>query len=205
MDTFKPGDVILGKYKVTGTLGKGGMGFVLAARNLSTSERVALKFLLPALRDDAEVSARFDQEALTAIRIENEHVARVLDAVTLDDGPDRSRAHTGVQRCDERRPVGEGENARDGHLQGHERDRHRNRRSAHRMRARSRPRLRPTVHGDRSRGGCGEGSGQRRVRCRRLRLHDHHVDGAADGPPHREGVHRVERDRHAPCAVVKGG
>ncbi len=87
MDRFNIGDVILGKYKVTGTLGKGGMGFVLAARNLSTDELVALKFLLPSLRDDSEVAARFDQEARTAIRIKNPHVARIFDVVTLDDGP----------------------------------------------------------------------------------------------------------------------
>jgi len=87
MDRFKPGDVIVGKYEVTGTLGKGGMGFVLAAKNLATDELVALKFLLPSLRDDAEVSARVDQEARTAIRIKNPHVARILDVVTTDDGP----------------------------------------------------------------------------------------------------------------------
>jgi len=87
LDSFNEGAIIVGKYKVTGTLGKGGMGFVLGARNLSTDERVALKFLLPSLRDDAEVSARFDQEARTAIRIKNQHVARVLDVVTSDHGP----------------------------------------------------------------------------------------------------------------------
>jgi serine/threonine-protein kinase len=87
MHAFRPGDVILGKYKVTGSLGKGGMGFVLSAENLGTGELVALKFLLPALRDDPEVSSRFDQEARTAIRINSQHVARVLDVATLDDGP----------------------------------------------------------------------------------------------------------------------
>ncbi len=87
MDRFKTDQVILGKYKVTEYLGKGGMGQVVAAENLATGDLVALKFLLPHLRDDPEVSARFDQEARTAIRIKNEHVARILDVVTTDDGP----------------------------------------------------------------------------------------------------------------------
>jgi hypothetical protein len=47
LETFKVGDVILGKYEVTRVLGKGGVGVVLAARHRELHEFVALKFLLP--------------------------------------------------------------------------------------------------------------------------------------------------------------
>jgi serine/threonine protein kinase len=67
LHTFTVGDVILDKYEVTGTLGKGGMGFVLAAWHRELHARVALKFLLPALRDKPELCSRFAREARTLI------------------------------------------------------------------------------------------------------------------------------------------
>jgi serine/threonine-protein kinase len=87
LETFKVGDVILDKYEVTAVLGKGGMGVVLAARRRELNDLVALKFLLPSLRDNPEISARFIQEARAGIRIKNEHVARVYDVGTVDGVP----------------------------------------------------------------------------------------------------------------------
>jgi eukaryotic-like serine/threonine-protein kinase len=86
-DTFQVNDVILDKYKVTAILGQGGMGVVLAARHLKHDGLVALKFLLPSLRDKPGVSARFEQEARTAIRIKNPHVAQVYDVDTFEGRP----------------------------------------------------------------------------------------------------------------------
>jgi serine/threonine-protein kinase len=83
----KVGDIILGKYEVTQVLGKGGMGLVVAARHCELDGFVALKFLLPAFLDDAEMSARFAREARTATRIKNEHVARVHDVGTFEGAP----------------------------------------------------------------------------------------------------------------------
>src|SRR5262249_32173281 len=47
---------------------------------------VALKFLLPAFAAKPEVVSRFLREAQSAVRIRSEHVARVSDVGTLDDG-----------------------------------------------------------------------------------------------------------------------
>jgi serine/threonine-protein kinase len=78
--------VLAGKYQVERVLGVGGVGVVVAARHLQLDERVALKFLLPAMAANAEAVARFAREARSAVRIKNEHVARVLDVGTLESG-----------------------------------------------------------------------------------------------------------------------
>jgi serine/threonine-protein kinase len=80
------GDVLAGKYRVEGVLGAGGMGVVVAAHHLQLDERVALKFLLPEAAADQEAMARFDREARAAVKIKSEHVARVIDVGTLENG-----------------------------------------------------------------------------------------------------------------------
>ena len=82
----QPGDVILGKYKVERVIGLGGMGAVVSARHLQLEERVAIKFLLPAMLSNEEVVQRFLREAKAAIRIRSEHCVRVLDVGTLETG-----------------------------------------------------------------------------------------------------------------------
>jgi serine/threonine-protein kinase len=83
---IRPGEILAGKYQVEKVLGVGGVGVVVAARHLQLEERVALKFLLPAMAANAEAVARFAREARSAVRIKNEHVARVLDVGTLESG-----------------------------------------------------------------------------------------------------------------------
>jgi serine/threonine protein kinase len=81
----KPGEVLAGKYRIERVLGAGGMGVVVEALHIDLDERVALKFLLPeALKP--ELVERFLREARTAIRIKNEHVARVSDVGRLEGG-----------------------------------------------------------------------------------------------------------------------
>jgi serine/threonine-protein kinase len=82
----REGDVLDGKYRVERVLGVGGMGVVVAATHLQLEQRVALKFLLPAAVGNAEVVARFAREARAAVRIQSEHVARVIDVGTLSTG-----------------------------------------------------------------------------------------------------------------------
>ncbi|HEX6277135.1 MAG TPA: serine/threonine-protein kinase [Polyangiaceae bacterium] len=82
----REGDVVLGKYAIERVLGEGGMGFVVAARHLELGERVALKFLLPEAAKLPEACLRFVREARAAARVKGEHVARVLDVGTRDDG-----------------------------------------------------------------------------------------------------------------------
>jgi serine/threonine protein kinase len=80
------GTVIAGKYRVEGTLGAGGMGVVVRAHHELLDQKVALKFLLPAALKDKVSVERFLREARAAVKLESEHVARILDLGTLDDG-----------------------------------------------------------------------------------------------------------------------
>jgi len=80
------GSIIAGKYLVGPTLGEGGMGVVVAARNLQLDQPVALKFLRPEALRNVEVVARFSREARAAAKIQSQHVVRVLDVGTLESG-----------------------------------------------------------------------------------------------------------------------
>jgi serine/threonine-protein kinase len=82
----KPGDVLLGKYRVEHVIGEGGMGVVVSAYHLHLDERVAIKFLLPKVVPNQEAVARFAREARAAVKIKSEHVARVSDVGTLSTG-----------------------------------------------------------------------------------------------------------------------
>jgi serine/threonine protein kinase len=82
----QPGDVLAGKFRVERVLGMGGMGVVVSAWHLQLEERVALKFMLPDALSNQEAVARFAREARAAVKIKSEHVARVSDVGTLDNG-----------------------------------------------------------------------------------------------------------------------
>ncbi len=86
LDRVREGDVIAGKYRVDRILGAGGMGVVVAAHHLQLEERVALKFLRPEVASRQDMVARFLREARAAVRIKSEHVARVSDVGTLENG-----------------------------------------------------------------------------------------------------------------------
>ena len=78
-----PGTMVLGKYRVAGTLGVGGMAVVVAADHVGLDRRVAIKFLLPEMIGKDGVIQRFLMEAKAAGRIESEHVAKVIDVGSL--------------------------------------------------------------------------------------------------------------------------
>jgi eukaryotic-like serine/threonine-protein kinase len=80
------GEVLAGKYRIERVLGTGGMGHVVAATHIHLGERVAIKFLLPEVLENQEAVTRFMREAQAAVRIKSEHVARVTDVGTLDNG-----------------------------------------------------------------------------------------------------------------------
>jgi serine/threonine-protein kinase len=82
----QPGMVLADKYRVDRVLGKGGMGYVVAATHVHLDEPVALKFLHPSVASDADLVTRFLREAKAALKIRGEHVVRVLDVGTLADG-----------------------------------------------------------------------------------------------------------------------
>ncbi|HYJ11270.1 MAG TPA: serine/threonine-protein kinase [Polyangiaceae bacterium] len=75
-----------GKYRIDRILGAGGMGVVVAAHHIRLDDRVAIKFLLPEMLLSGEAVARFEREARAAVKIKSEHVARVSDVGTLENG-----------------------------------------------------------------------------------------------------------------------
>jgi serine/threonine protein kinase len=82
----KPGLVVADKYRVDEVIGEGGMGIVVSATHVGLDQRVAVKFLLPEAMRSPEVVERFLREARIAAKVKSEHVARVSDVGTVDDG-----------------------------------------------------------------------------------------------------------------------
>jgi serine/threonine protein kinase len=78
------GDVFAGKYVIDRVIGSGAMGVVVAANHAQLGEKVVLKFLRAGMAKRPDLVARFLREARSAVRIRSEHVARVLDAGTID-------------------------------------------------------------------------------------------------------------------------
>jgi serine/threonine-protein kinase len=80
------GGVLAGKYRVERVLGEGGMGVVVQAMHLQLHQPVAVKFLLPEVLSDPQVVQRFLREAQAVVRLKSEHVARVIDVGSLENG-----------------------------------------------------------------------------------------------------------------------
>lgn len=73
------GDLIAGKYRIEGVLGRGGMATVFAAWHEELDQRVALKMLHAGMSGDPTHAKRFVREARNAARIQSEHIARIMD------------------------------------------------------------------------------------------------------------------------------
>jgi serine/threonine-protein kinase len=80
------GAVLRGKYRVERVLGEGGMGRVVAAWDPDLERRVAVKILRPEVAKNPEAVERFLREARAAAKIESDHVVRVIEVGSLDDG-----------------------------------------------------------------------------------------------------------------------
>ena len=80
------GDVIGGKYRLSDTLGSGGMGRVYAAYHLMLDTKVALKFMHPHLLRDPVAVARFAREARAAATLKSAYAARIMDVDQLPSG-----------------------------------------------------------------------------------------------------------------------
>lgn len=80
------GDIIGGKYEITGELGSGGMGVVYEARHLDINRRVALKVLRAERSHDERARERFAREARAAGQIEQENICEVLDFGQSEEG-----------------------------------------------------------------------------------------------------------------------
>jgi serine/threonine-protein kinase len=83
---YEIGTLIAGKYRVEQVLGEGGMGVVLAATHTALGNQVALKCLRADVARETNVIERFVREAQAAARLMSEHVCRMLDVGTSEDG-----------------------------------------------------------------------------------------------------------------------
>jgi len=63
--------VVEGKYKIERMVGKGGMGAVFLAHDLTLDREVAIKVLPPDISQDPKVIQRFQQEAKTAAKLDH--------------------------------------------------------------------------------------------------------------------------------------
>jgi len=67
-------------YEILELLGKGGMGNVWRAKQLSTSREVALKVMSREILGSSEAKKRFEREVELAARLEHPNIARVYDS-----------------------------------------------------------------------------------------------------------------------------
>jgi eukaryotic-like serine/threonine-protein kinase len=85
--TEAAGSVLGGRYRVEGSLGRGGMGVVYRARDLATGGVVAVKVLDPRREDGpSSLDQRFVREIAAIQSLKSHHAVRLLDAGTLGDG-----------------------------------------------------------------------------------------------------------------------
>src|SRR3954462_4552558 len=82
----------IGRYRITGRLGRGAMGGVYLAIEEMTDRPVALKVLMADLESDPETRARFYREAQAAARLLHPNVITVYDA-----GEDQGRSFIAMQ------------------------------------------------------------------------------------------------------------
>ena len=85
----QPGDLIAEKYRILGTLGAGGVAYVLEAHHELLDKTVALKVLSPEAskgRNYELLAEKFLVEARAAAKVDSPYVARVMDVGTLESG-----------------------------------------------------------------------------------------------------------------------
>src|SRR5437588_684898 len=81
---FLPGRLIASRYRIIALLGKGGMGEVYRADDLTLGQAVALKFLPDTAASDDAMLDRFRNEVRIARRISHPNVCRVYDVGDVD-------------------------------------------------------------------------------------------------------------------------
>ena len=81
---FLPGRLIAGRYRIIALLGKGGMGEVYRADDLTLGQQVAVKFLPDEAASDEGLLERFRNEVRMARRVSHPNVCRVYDVGDVD-------------------------------------------------------------------------------------------------------------------------
>jgi serine/threonine protein kinase len=81
---FLPGRLIASRYRIIALLGKGGMGEVYRADDLTLGQGVAIKFLPDEATRDEGMRERFRSEVRIARRVSHPNVCRVYDVGEVD-------------------------------------------------------------------------------------------------------------------------
>jgi len=81
---FLPGRLVASRYRIIALLGKGGMGEVYRADDLTLGQAVALKFLPDEAGHDEGLLERFRNEVRIARRVSHPNVCRVYDVGEVD-------------------------------------------------------------------------------------------------------------------------
>src|SRR6478609_4336230 len=79
----KPGNIIAGRWTIAREIGRGGVGAVFEAHDI-TGDRVAIKVLLPEWRTQEAVLERFAREARVLMSLTTPHVGQLLDVGNLE-------------------------------------------------------------------------------------------------------------------------
>lgn len=80
------GQVIDGRYRVEGVIGRGGMGLVYSVRHVVVQKRFAMKVLKPGMERTEDILARFIREAQAANAVRSPHIAESTDFGQLPSG-----------------------------------------------------------------------------------------------------------------------
>lgn len=81
---FLPGRLVASRYRIIALLGKGGMGEVYRADDLTLGQAVAMKFLPDEAARDEGLLERFRNEVRMARRVSHPNVCRVYDVGEVD-------------------------------------------------------------------------------------------------------------------------
>src|SRR5437764_12050717 len=81
---FTPGAIIAGRYRLVALLGKGGMGEVYRADDLTLDQPVALKFLPEGVAGNDARLAQFHNELRIARQVSHKNVCRLYDLGDAD-------------------------------------------------------------------------------------------------------------------------
>ena len=76
---FTPGQILAERYRIVALAGRGGMGEVFRAEDLTLGQIVAMKFLPQRLSQDAAALSRFHAEVRNARQVSHPNVCRVFD------------------------------------------------------------------------------------------------------------------------------
>jgi eukaryotic-like serine/threonine-protein kinase len=83
---IRPGQVLAQKYRIIRELGRGGMGIVYEAEDLSLRRKVALKFLPPGLTADTDARERFVHEAQAASGLDHPNICTIHEIGEAEAG-----------------------------------------------------------------------------------------------------------------------